>query len=156
MHQQLLQISVVGSPALLEYFRGCFVLCCPASCPILAACKQLNPTPCWSNCWLPPGWIGQFTGVDPLLLVKPNSSLYPHRDSAESSLTFLGLLVMKNVLKRESEPVIRLLRNANIRPVMVTGDDAGGTGTLGLGVRLGTEQPQCARDEGFLHQKSVA
>ncbi|KAI6073846.1 putative cation-transporting ATPase 13A2 [Aix galericulata] len=61
------------------------------------------------------------------------SSLYPHRDSAESSLTFLGFLVMKNVLKPESEPVIRLLRNANIRPVMVTGDSAGGTGTLGLG-----------------------
>ncbi|XP_063209792.1 polyamine-transporting ATPase 13A2 isoform X2 [Chroicocephalus ridibundus] len=45
------------------------------------------------------------------------------RDSAESSLTFLGFLVMKNVLKPESAPVIRLLRNANIRPVMVTGDN---------------------------------
>ncbi|XP_040389701.1 polyamine-transporting ATPase 13A2 isoform X4 [Cygnus olor] len=45
------------------------------------------------------------------------------RDSAESSLTFLGFLVMKNVLKPESEPVIRLLRNANVRPVMVTGDN---------------------------------
>ncbi|NXJ72553.1 AT132 ATPase, partial [Rostratula benghalensis] len=44
------------------------------------------------------------------------------RDSLESSLTFLGFLVMKNVLKPESAPVIRLLRNANIRPVMVTGD----------------------------------
>ncbi|KAK2521574.1 hypothetical protein Q9233_010818 [Columba guinea] len=45
------------------------------------------------------------------------------RDSAESSLTFLGFLVMKNVLKPESAPVIHLLRNANIRPVMVTGDN---------------------------------
>ncbi|NXT48174.1 AT132 ATPase, partial [Pluvianellus socialis] len=44
------------------------------------------------------------------------------RDSVESSLTFLGFLVMKNVLKPESAPVIHLLRNANIRPVMVTGD----------------------------------
>ncbi|NXG39999.1 AT132 ATPase, partial [Dromaius novaehollandiae] len=45
------------------------------------------------------------------------------RDSVESSLTFLGFLVMKNVLKPETAPVIRLLRNANVRPVMVTGDN---------------------------------
>uniref|UniRef100_A0A8C3JQ74 ATPase cation transporting 13A2 n=1 Tax=Calidris pygmaea TaxID=425635 RepID=A0A8C3JQ74_9CHAR len=45
------------------------------------------------------------------------------RDSLESSLTFLGFLVMKNVLKPESAPVIHLLRNANIRPIMVTGDN---------------------------------
>ncbi|XP_054705791.1 polyamine-transporting ATPase 13A2 isoform X3 [Grus americana] len=45
------------------------------------------------------------------------------RDSVESGLTFLGFLVMKNVLKPESAPVIRLLRNANVRPVMVTGDN---------------------------------
>ncbi|KAM6241044.1 polyamine-transporting ATPase 13A2 isoform 2-T4 [Porphyrio hochstetteri] len=45
------------------------------------------------------------------------------RDSVESSLTFLGFLVMKNVLKPESAPAIRLLRNASIRPVMVTGDN---------------------------------
>ncbi|NWQ70020.1 AT132 ATPase, partial [Neopipo cinnamomea] len=45
------------------------------------------------------------------------------RDSVESSLSFLGFLVMKNVLKPESAPVIHLLRNANIRPVMVTGDN---------------------------------
>ncbi|NXC61782.1 AT132 ATPase, partial [Aleadryas rufinucha] len=45
------------------------------------------------------------------------------RDSVESGLSFLGFLVMKNVLKPESAPVIRLLRSANIRPVMVTGDN---------------------------------
>ncbi|NXM82924.1 AT132 ATPase, partial [Oenanthe oenanthe] len=45
------------------------------------------------------------------------------RDSVESGLSFLGLLVMKNVLKPESAPVIQLLRSANIRPVMVTGDN---------------------------------
>lgn len=55
-----------------------------------------------------------------------NGSLYPTRDSVESSLTFLGFLVMKNVLKPESAPMIHLLRNANIRPVMVTGDPAEG------------------------------
>ncbi|KAM4758376.1 polyamine-transporting ATPase 13A2 isoform 2-T2 [Cyanocitta cristata] len=45
------------------------------------------------------------------------------RDSVESGLSFLGFLVMKNVLKPESAPVIHLLRSANIRPVMVTGDN---------------------------------
>ncbi|XP_050178204.1 polyamine-transporting ATPase 13A2 isoform X3 [Myiozetetes cayanensis] len=45
------------------------------------------------------------------------------RDSVESNLSFLGFLVMKNVLKPESAPMIHLLRNANIRPVMVTGDN---------------------------------
>ncbi|NXH54570.1 AT132 ATPase, partial [Rhabdornis inornatus] len=45
------------------------------------------------------------------------------RDSVESGLSFLGFLVMKNVLKPESAPVIQLLRSANIRPVMVTGDN---------------------------------
>ncbi|OWK50143.1 putative cation-transporting ATPase 13A2 [Lonchura striata] len=45
------------------------------------------------------------------------------RDSVESGLNFLGFLVMKNVLKPESAPVIQLLRSANIRPVMVTGDN---------------------------------
>ncbi|NXP64436.1 AT132 ATPase, partial [Chloropsis cyanopogon] len=45
------------------------------------------------------------------------------RDSVESGLSLLGLLVMKNVLKPESAPVIQLLRSANIRPVMVTGDN---------------------------------
>ncbi|XP_031987492.1 cation-transporting ATPase 13A2 isoform X4 [Corvus moneduloides] len=45
------------------------------------------------------------------------------RDSVESGLSFLGFLVMKNVLKPESAPVIHLLRSANIRPIMVTGDN---------------------------------
>ncbi|XP_069467226.1 polyamine-transporting ATPase 13A2 isoform X2 [Ambystoma mexicanum] len=45
------------------------------------------------------------------------------RESAESELTFLGLLIMRNVLKPETAPVIHLLRNANIRTVMVTGDN---------------------------------
>ncbi|KAA0192532.1 Cation-transporting ATPase [Fasciolopsis buskii] len=46
-----------------------------------------------------------------------------HRERVEQDLLFLGLLVMENRLKPESAPVIRVLRNANIRPVMVTGDN---------------------------------
>nr|CDS34346.1 cation transporting atpase worm [Hymenolepis microstoma] len=45
------------------------------------------------------------------------------RDSIERQLNFLGLLVMENRLKPESAPEIKLLKSANIRPVMVTGDN---------------------------------
>ncbi|CAH8871431.1 unnamed protein product [Trichobilharzia szidati] len=44
------------------------------------------------------------------------------RDRVENNLLFLGFLVMENRLKPESGPVIKILRQANIRPVMVTGD----------------------------------
>uniref|UniRef100_A0A5F8GF94 Polyamine-transporting ATPase 13A2 n=1 Tax=Monodelphis domestica TaxID=13616 RepID=A0A5F8GF94_MONDO len=45
------------------------------------------------------------------------------RTEVESELTLLGLLVMRNVLKPETEPTIHTLRRANIRTVMVTGDN---------------------------------
>jgi predicted P-type ATPase len=45
------------------------------------------------------------------------------RDIVECDLIFLGLLVMQNTLKPETTPVIRLLHNANIRTVMITGDN---------------------------------
>lgn len=43
----------------------------------------------------------------------------------ESGMLFLGFLVMKNVLKAETAPVIHSLRRAEIRTVMVTGREAG-------------------------------
>ncbi|RZC41797.1 cation-transporting ATPase 13A3, partial [Asbolus verrucosus] len=45
------------------------------------------------------------------------------RDIVECDLTFLGLLIMQNTLKPETTPVIRILHNANIRTVMITGDN---------------------------------
>ncbi|KAM5126354.1 polyamine-transporting ATPase 13A2, partial [Mantella aurantiaca] len=45
------------------------------------------------------------------------------RESAERDLTFLGFLVMRNVLKPETSPVIYSLRKASVRIVMVTGDN---------------------------------
>ncbi|KAF8560477.1 hypothetical protein P879_07776 [Paragonimus westermani] len=45
------------------------------------------------------------------------------RERAEQDLLFLGFLVMENRLKPETAPAIQVLRNANIRPVMVTGDN---------------------------------
>ncbi|CAB4059167.1 ATP13A2 [Lepeophtheirus salmonis] len=45
------------------------------------------------------------------------------REYVESELKFLGFLVMRNNLKSESKPVIDLLTEADIRCVMVTGDN---------------------------------
>ncbi|XP_062871022.1 cation-transporting ATPase 13A2 [Trichomycterus rosablanca] len=45
------------------------------------------------------------------------------RVEVEKGLQFLGLLVMKNQVKPESAGVISTLRQAQIRPVMVTGDN---------------------------------
>ncbi|XP_064645637.1 polyamine-transporting ATPase 13A3-like [Lineus longissimus] len=46
-----------------------------------------------------------------------------HRNDLEADLTFLGLLVMENALKPQTEAALRVLHNANIRTVMVTGDN---------------------------------
>ncbi|XP_074690045.1 putative cation-transporting ATPase 13A4 isoform X2 [Strix aluco] len=45
------------------------------------------------------------------------------REEVESDLTFLGLLIMENRLKRETRPVLEELSAARIRSVMVTGDN---------------------------------
>ncbi|XP_042856179.1 polyamine-transporting ATPase 13A3-like isoform X5 [Penaeus japonicus] len=45
------------------------------------------------------------------------------RDQVECDLNFVGLLILQNMLKPETAPVIRQLKAANIRTVMVTGDN---------------------------------
>eukprot|EP00731_Ephydatia_muelleri_P014339 Em0008g59a len=45
------------------------------------------------------------------------------REMVECDLEFSGLIIMKNSLKPETTPVISVLKNANIRTVMVTGDN---------------------------------
>ncbi len=45
------------------------------------------------------------------------------RDEVERELRFLGLIVMENRLKAETTPVIGQLRKANVRVIMVTGDN---------------------------------
>ncbi|CAH8487024.1 unnamed protein product [Schistosoma turkestanicum] len=45
------------------------------------------------------------------------------RERVEQDLQFLGLLIMENRLKPETTQVIETLRHANIRPVVVTGDN---------------------------------
>ena len=45
----------------------------------------------------------------------------PHREAVEKDLSLLGLLVFENRLKPQSTPIIKLLNNAHIRTLMVTG-----------------------------------
>ncbi|XP_066126422.1 polyamine-transporting ATPase 13A2 isoform X6 [Saccopteryx bilineata] len=45
------------------------------------------------------------------------------RDTVEQELSLLGLLVMRNLLKPQTTPVIQALRRTCIRTVMVTGDN---------------------------------
>lgn len=44
------------------------------------------------------------------------------REQVERGLTFLGLIVMENRLKPETTPIIKNLKAANIRTIMVTGN----------------------------------
>ncbi|XP_029931179.1 probable cation-transporting ATPase 13A3 isoform X2 [Myripristis murdjan] len=46
-----------------------------------------------------------------------------NRDVIESNLDFLGLIIMQNKLKEETAGVLKDLRQANIRTLMVTGDN---------------------------------
>ncbi|XP_072722511.1 polyamine-transporting ATPase 13A3 isoform X4 [Ciconia boyciana] len=45
------------------------------------------------------------------------------RDAIESNMDFMGLIIMQNKLKQETPAVLEDLRKANIRTVMVTGDN---------------------------------
>lgn len=45
------------------------------------------------------------------------------RERVERDLIFLGLIVMENRIKPETGPAIKILKEANIRSVMVTGDN---------------------------------
>ncbi|XP_076056753.1 polyamine-transporting ATPase anne boleyn isoform X2 [Oratosquilla oratoria] len=45
------------------------------------------------------------------------------REEVECDLEFLGLLVLENRLKKETRPIIEQLKGANIRTIMVTGDN---------------------------------
>ena len=64
--------------------------------------------------------------MEPFALIRTLNMLSSGRDSVEKDLVFLGLMVFENRLKPQTTPVIRTLRKANIRNVMVTGDDYDG------------------------------
>ncbi|NWI16425.1 AT134 ATPase, partial [Crypturellus soui] len=56
-------------------------------------------------------------------LQAERQSLELTREEVESDLTFLGLLIMENRLKKETKSVLEELSAARIRNVMVTGDN---------------------------------
>ena len=43
------------------------------------------------------------------------------RENIESELTFFGFLIMQNMIKPETTPIINELQNAGLKTVMVTG-----------------------------------
>lgn len=51
-----------------------------------------------------------------------DSCVSAHREEVEKDMHFLGLLMMKNLVKPESPRVIKVMRLANLRSVMVTGE----------------------------------
>ncbi|XP_071948305.1 polyamine-transporting ATPase 13A3-like [Antedon mediterranea] len=55
--------------------------------------------------------------------LKWHKDMQLNRDDVESELIFLGLMVMQNKLKQQTEPVISELHSANIKTVMITGDN---------------------------------
>ncbi|KAF4096684.1 cation-transporting ATPase 13A2 isoform X1 [Onychostoma macrolepis] len=56
-------------------------------------------------------------------LTKETDLSTVERVEVEKDMNFLGLLVMKNQVKPESAEVIRTLKLAQLRPVMITGDN---------------------------------
>ncbi|XP_044147643.1 probable cation-transporting ATPase 13A5 isoform X1 [Bufo gargarizans] len=54
------------------------------------------------------------------------------REEVENELQFLGFLIMENRLKSETKPVLHELKSANIRTVMLTGDNLQTACTVGL------------------------
>ncbi|CCI41369.1 unnamed protein product [Albugo candida] len=46
------------------------------------------------------------------------------RNSAENGLTLLGLILFQNELKKDSQKAVAALKQGNIRPVMLTGDNS--------------------------------
>ena len=62
----------------------------------------------------------KFVPVNQARMAKINKMT---RTEIESELTFLGLIVLENRLKEASSRVLEELHGANVRPVMVTGDN---------------------------------
>lgn len=60
------------------------------------------------------------------ILLDTNTFMYVFlwiRDHIEANMEFLGLIIMQNKLKPETPGVLQDLHQANIRTVMVTGEN---------------------------------
>lgn len=61
-------------------------------------------------------------GAKTLRDITYNDIEHLNRHHLENDLTFLGLIVMENRVKGETVPVIRQLKEANMKLVMITGN----------------------------------
>lgn len=98
--------------------------------PSLEAAQQLTRwavgTKTQAQAWAegrPGAGIAQGRGRDLGLFANSGP---PHRETVEQELSLLGLLVMRNLLKPQTAPVIQALRRTRIRTVMVTGTSRSG------------------------------
>ncbi|XP_034027851.1 cation-transporting ATPase 13A2 isoform X2 [Thalassophryne amazonica] len=69
------------------------------------------------------------------------------RGAVEKDMNFLGLLVMKNLVKPESPVVIKILKMAQLRTVMVTGDNI----LTAVNVAKSCEMVGCKEQVVFVH-----
>ncbi|XP_022090337.1 probable cation-transporting ATPase 13A3 [Acanthaster planci] len=67
------------------------------------------------------------------------------RKNVEKELEFLGLMIMQNKLKPETKPVIEELNQANIRTVMITGDN------LLTAINVARKCGMCAPQDKIIH-----
>ncbi|KAM5163821.1 putative cation-transporting ATPase 13A4 [Mantella aurantiaca] len=58
-----------------------------------------------------------------LKIINPNELETLEREEVECDMEFLGLLILENRLKSETKPVLEELNTANIRTLMITGDN---------------------------------
>ncbi|OEH76678.1 p-type cation-transporting protein [Cyclospora cayetanensis] len=69
------------------------------------------------------------------------------REAVESDLTFLGLLLLSNELRADAKETIMQLREARVRPVMVTGDSIFTAAAVGMRCGMLTAAPTAAQRE---------
>lgn len=74
----------------------------------------------------------------------------------EQELSLLGLLVMRNLLKPQTTPVIQTLRKTGIRTVMVTGIMAPGTCEEGTACPVVGGFPACPAAASFRARPSLS
>ena len=76
------------------------------------------------------------------------------REELESELSFEGFMVFQNRLKKETIPVLSVLMNANIRSVMITGDNLLTSISVGRECGLIKESDSVIKVEAELYQSS--
>lgn len=111
---------VLGSPNMLIFTKG-------APEKVKTMCKEETVPPDF-NCQLAQFTAQGFRVIAVAYKQLPNKFKWKqaqkvNRETIECDLNFLGFIVMQNTLKPETTPVIQTLQAANVRTVMITGDN---------------------------------